>query len=71
MHETTFEFLRPTDAQAARITRLQNAAKAYCGVLEAEIDDGADKTFVIRSHRSTALWATIAVMRHPDGTPRR
>ena len=38
--------------------------------LEALLPDGPDKTFVIRNHRSNAMWANVAITRLPDGTPR-
>jgi hypothetical protein len=34
------------------------------------LPDGPDKTFVIRAHRSNAMWANVAITRLPDGTPR-
>ena len=49
---------------------LRAAAKAYNDVLDAELPDGPDKTFVIRAHRSNAMWANVAITRLPDGTPR-
>lgn len=70
MHASTYEYLMPTDAQKESMARLRAAAKAYGDVLAAELPDGPDKTFVIRAHRSNAMWANVAVTRLPDGTPR-
>ena len=70
MHPSTFEFLKPTDEQIAQMATVRAAAKAYCDVLEAALPDGPDKTFVIRAHRSNAMWANVAITRQPDGTPR-
>jgi hypothetical protein len=70
MNPTTFDYLKPTDDQMERMARLRLAAKAYCDVLEAELPDGPDKTFVIRAHRSNAMWVNVSVTRLPDGTPR-
>lgn len=70
MHSSTFEYLKPTDDQIERMARLREAAKVYCDVLIAELPDGPDKTFVIRAHRSNAMWVNVAVTRHADGTPR-
>jgi hypothetical protein len=39
-------------------------------VLDAELPDGPDKTFVVRNHRSNAMWANVSITRLPDGTPR-
>jgi hypothetical protein len=70
MHPTTFEYLRPTDLQLASMARVRAASAAYCDVLEKELPDGPDKTFVIRALRSNAMWANVAITRLPDGTPR-
>lgn len=70
MHESTFEYLKPTDEQTAQISRVRQAAKEYCEILERELPDGPDKTFVIRNHRSNAMWANVAITRQPDGSPR-
>lgn len=70
LHSSTFEYLKPTDEQIAKMARLRAAAKAYSDVLDAELPDGPDKTYVLRAHRSNAMWVNVAVTRLPDGTPR-
>jgi len=70
MHSSTYEYLKPTDEQIATMARLREAAKAYGDVLEKELPEGPDKTFVIRAHRSNAMWVNVSVTRLPDGTPR-
>lgn len=70
MDASTFEYLKPTEDQVARMARVREAAKAYAAVLEAELPHGADKTFTLRNHRTTAMWANIAITRFDDGTPR-
>jgi hypothetical protein len=70
MHPSTFEYLKPTDDQLAQMTKVRQAAKEYNEVLEKELPDGPDKTFIIRAHRSNAMWANVAITRLPDGTPR-
>lgn len=70
MHTSTFEYLKPTENQLTRMAELRAAAKVYCDVLETCLPDGPDKTFVIRAHRSNAMWANVAITRLPDGTPR-
>lgn len=69
-HSSTYEYLKPTDDQVEKMGRVRAAAKAYNDVLEAELPEGPDKTFVIRNHRSNAMWANVAITRLPDGTPR-
>ena len=70
MHPSTFDYLKPTDAQLESMTRVREAARIYCEVLETELPDGPDKTFIIRNHRSNAMWVNVAVTRHPDSSPR-
>ena len=70
MHPTTYEYLKPTDEQIAAMARVRMAAKAYSDVLDAELPDGPDKTYIIRAHRSNAMWANVTITRQPDGTPR-
>jgi hypothetical protein len=71
MHPSTYEFLKPTDQQIEQMARVRAAAKAYSEVLEADLPEGPDKTFVIRAHRSNVMWANVAITRLPDGTPRQ
>jgi hypothetical protein len=70
MHPSTFEYLKPTDDQLTIMSAIREAAKIYCEVLEKLLPDGPDKTFIIRNHRSNAMWANVSVTRLPDGTPR-
>ena len=70
MHESTYEYLQPTEAQIQQMAKVRAAAKTYGDALDALLPDGPDKTFIIRAHRSNAMWANVAITRHPDGTPR-
>jgi hypothetical protein len=70
MHSSTYEYLKPTDDQIELMTKLRDAAKVYGDILEAALPEGPDKTFVIRMHRSNAMWVNVAITRLPDGTPR-
>jgi len=70
MHESTYEYLKPTDKQIEKMAKVRVAAKAYNDVLDAVLPDGPDKTYIIRAHRSNAMWANVAITRQPDGTPR-
>ena len=60
MHPSTYEYLKPTDDQMETMTELREAAKAYGDALENLLPEGPDKTFVIRAHRSNAMWANVA-----------
>lgn len=70
MHASTYEYLKPTDAQIALMAKAREAAKVYGDALNDLLPDGPDKTFVIRAHRSNAMWVNVAITRLPDGTPR-
>lgn len=70
LHASTFEYLKPTDAQIEQMAKVRTAAKVYCDALDATLPEGPDKTFIIRAHRSNAMWANVAITRLPDGTPR-
>jgi hypothetical protein len=70
LHPSTYEYLKPTDDQLAKMARIRAAAKAYSDILDAELPEGPDKTFILRAHRSNAMWANVAITRQPDGTPR-
>jgi hypothetical protein len=70
LHPSTFEYLKPTDAQLEAMAKLREAARVYAEVLDAILPEGPDKDFVLRAHRSTAMWCNVALTRYPDGTPR-
>lgn len=70
LHPTTFEYLKPTDAQIAMMATLREAAAKYAALLDTMLPEGPDKTYVLRAHRSNAMWVNVAVTRLPDGTPR-
>lgn len=71
LHASTFKYLKPTDAQIEEMAIVREAAADYCKVLEEALPDGPDKTFIIRAHRSNAMWANVAITRQADGTPRQ
>lgn len=70
LHPSTFEYLKPTDKQVQTMSQVRAAAHVYAEALDKLLPDGPDKTFVLRAHRSNAMWANVAITRHPDGTPR-
>jgi hypothetical protein len=70
LHPSTFEYLKPTDEQVAKMALCRSAAKDYAAVLEMHIPDGPDKTYALRKLRELAMWVNVAVTRLPDGTPR-
>lgn len=70
MHNSTYEYLKPTVLQIEQMAKMREAAKVYGEALDMLLPDGPDKTYIIRAHRSNAMWANVAITRLPDGTPR-
>lgn len=70
MHESTYEYLKPTEGQMNAMSDLRQAARIFGDILDALLPEGPDKTYVIRKHRENAMWANVAITRQPDGTPR-
>lgn len=70
LHESTFEYLKPSAEQVEKMATVRAASAAYAKILELNLPDGADKTFVLRNVRSNAMWANVAITREADGTPR-
>lgn len=70
MDDSTYEYLKPTEAQVEAMATLRARAKAYGEALDAHLPAGADKDHCIRQHRQTAMWANVAITREEDGTPR-
>jgi hypothetical protein len=45
-------------------------SKGYADDIAGILPDGADKTYVLRRIRETAMWINIAITREDDGSPR-
>lgn len=70
MHSSTFEYLKPTEAQIEQMAVCRAAVGACSQALETSIPDGPDKTYLLRKLREVGMWANVAITRLPDGTPR-
>jgi hypothetical protein len=69
-HPSTFQYLKPTDEQLAQMQALREATATYAGELDAALPEGPDKTYIMRSLRTLAMWVNVCVTRRADGTPR-
>ena len=65
-----FDYLKPTDEQVGKMNTLRAAAQAYAYMLDKNLPDGPDKTYIMRSLRTVAMWANVAVTRETSGMPR-
>jgi hypothetical protein len=70
LHESTFEYLKPSEEQIAHMAVLRAAAKNYSDILEVMLPNGPDKTYIMRQHRANAMWNNVAITRNADGSPR-
>jgi len=70
LHSTTFEYLKPTDAQLETMAGVRQGFAHFVGFIERELPDGPDKTFVLRQLRDCAMWANVTITRGADGSPR-
>lgn len=70
MDKSTFEYLKPTEAQVQQMGIVREAAKIYADKLEEMLPEGEDKMYVLRLHRTAAMWANIAITRLANGQPR-
>jgi hypothetical protein len=70
LHPETFGYLNPTDKQKQTMHAAREAAAEYAAKLDRLVDEGPDKTYLLRKLREVAMWVNIAITRHPDGTPR-
>ncbi len=70
LHQSTFEYLKPTDAQMQTMESVRQAFAALADEIEALVPDGADKTYMLRHLRECAMWANVAITRNADGSLR-
>jgi len=70
LHASTFEYLKPTDKQMETMAAVREQFAEFADKLDLAIDDGPDKTYLMRQLRDCAMWANIAITRNPDGSPR-
>jgi hypothetical protein len=71
MNGNPFDYLSPTGEQKETMQRVRDAAKVFADVLVETLPDGPDRTYVIRSLRTVAMWANVAITRQPNGEPRQ
>jgi hypothetical protein len=70
MNPNTYEYLKPSDAQKEQMAEARRAAAEYANVLDKVVPEGPDKTFIIRSLRTVAMWVNVSITRNSDGSPR-
>jgi len=71
LHETTFEYLKPTDEQIESMATMRRAYADFVSMIDDTLPNGADKTYIIRKLRECAMWTNVAITRTADGEPRK
>lgn len=71
MDEAAFDYQIPTESQLEDMNEVRKAYKVLAEVLENVLPDGADKTYVIRTLRTCAMWSNVAITKFHDGVPRK
>lgn len=70
MHSTTFDYLKPTDEQIDQMQVCREAVRDCSQILDLNVPDGPDKTYLLRKLREVGMWANVAITREADGAPR-
>ena len=70
LHDSTFEYLKPTDEQVADMAYVRSEFRQLIENISTKVPDGPDKTYLIRKIREAAMWANVAITRQADGSPR-
>lgn len=65
-----FEYLQPSADQIALLAHVRMEAARFANVIEDSIDNGPDKTYLLRKFREVVMWANFAIVCNPDGSPR-
>lgn len=70
LHPTTFNYLKPTIEQIDRMQGLRELTSEYANKVDDLLDDGPDKTYIMRKIREVGMWINVSVTRNADGSPR-
>lgn len=70
-NDDMFETVPPNMTQMAKLNAVRDAAKIFGDVLRETIPPGPDKTYVFRTFRTAMMWASVAIMKQPDGSARQ
>ena len=70
LHPSTFEYLKPREGQVDVMNALRAITAEYAQKIDQALDEGPDKTYILRRIRETAMWINVALTRNADGSPR-
>jgi hypothetical protein len=70
LHHETFGYLKPNDEQMDAMEDMRSAFRTLAAAIGEILPEGPDKTYILRTLRTAAMWANVAITRYPDGAPR-
>jgi hypothetical protein len=70
LHASTFNFYAPTQEQKDDMQTARDGFARLATMLEDLLPEGPDKTYIMRSLRTVAMWANVTITRQADGSPR-
>lgn len=70
LDRSTFEYLKPSHKQIDVMNGFREEFAKLADKIDRHLIDGADKTYIMRRLRTTAMWVNVALTRTADGTPR-
>jgi hypothetical protein len=70
LHKSAFKYLKPNEDQLKTMEYLRESTREYSDKLELNLPAGPDKTFILRSLRTLAMWINVCITRDADGKPR-
>lgn len=70
MHETTFEYLKPSDEQISTMGDLREAFAELVEKIEAKVPESRYRSLAVTALEEAAMWVNKAITRHGDGKPR-
>lgn len=70
LHETTFNYLKPTDAQVETMDDFRKAFAELAEHIETDVPESRYRSLCITRLEEAAMWVNKAITRHGDGKPR-
>lgn len=63
---TSYEAVKSTDSQEARLKALRAASRAFAETIEKALPSGPDKAHTFRQFRTAVMWAHYAISRNVE-----
>jgi hypothetical protein len=70
LHPLMFQPVIPTEDQSARLETMRTAFMGLMKIIDDNVPDGPDRTYIVRQIRGASMWCSYSIMRNPDGSPR-